>query len=317
MIYTVTLNPCLDYLVAVPDFRSGRVNRAGYESLMPGGKGINVAYALHILKEPSLALGFVAGFTGSEIERIMSKDGIPHDFLPLKTGFSRIDVQMVDAIESSINGIGPLATQEDIDALCEKLQNLQDGDTIVLSGSVPRGAKDNVYGEILRSVSHKDLYVVVDAKRPLLLRTLKYRPFLIKPNMQEMTDIFFQDMSSVSTDDIVRYMKTLQSMGARNILVSMGSAGALLLTEDGKIYHHSAMKGKVCNTVGCGDSMLAGFLSGFHKNHDMIEAFHLSLAAASANAFHDGRGTYEQIMRLNSILQNESADVFTVAEQDA
>ena len=247
----------------------------------------------------------------------MSKDGIPHDFLPLNTGFSRIDVQMVDAIESSINGIGPLATQEDIDALCEKLQNLQDGDTIVLSGSVPRGAKDNVYGEILRSVSHKDLYVVVDAKRPLLLHTLKYRPFLIKPNMQEMTDIFFQDMSSVSTDDIVRYMKTLQSMGARNILVSMGSAGALLLTEDGKIYHHSAMKGKVCNTVGCGDSMLAGFLSGFHKNHDMIEAFHLSLAAASANAFHDGRGTYEQIMRLNSILQNESADVFTVAEQDA
>lgn len=160
-----------------------------------------------------MALGFVAGFTGSEIERIMSKDGIPHDFLPLKTGFSRIDVQMVDAIESSINGIGPLATQEDIDALCEKLQNLQDGDTIVLSGSVPRGAKDNVYGEILRSVSHKDLYVVVDAKRPLLLHTLKYRPFLIKPNMQEMTDIFFQDMSSVSTDDIVRYMKTLQSMG--------------------------------------------------------------------------------------------------------
>ena len=159
MIYTVTLNPCLDYLVAVPDFKSGRVNRAGYERLMPGGKGINVAYAL--LKEPSLALGFVAGFTGSEIERIMSKDGIPHDFLPLNTGFSRIDVQMVDAIESSINGIGPLATQEDIDALCEKLQNLQDGDTIVLSGSVPRGAKDNVYGEILRSVSHKDLYVVV------------------------------------------------------------------------------------------------------------------------------------------------------------
>ena len=152
MIYTVTLNPCLDYLVAVPDFKSGRVNRAGYERLMPGGKGINVAYALHILQEPSLALGFVAGFTGSEIERIMSKDGIPHDFLPLNTGFSRIDVQMVDAIESSINGIGPLATQEDIDALCEKLQNLQDGDTIVLSGSVPRGAKDNVYGEILRSV---------------------------------------------------------------------------------------------------------------------------------------------------------------------
>lgn len=312
MIYTVTLNPCLDYLVAVPDFRSGRVNRARYESLMPGGKGINVAYALHILQEPSLALGFVAGFTGTEIERIMSRDEIPHDFFQLQTGFSRIDVQMVDAIESSINGIGPFATQEDIDALCEKLQSLEDGDTIVLSGSVPRGAKDNIYGEILRSVAHKDLYVVVDAKRPLLLHTLKYRPFLIKPNMQEMADIFFQDMSAVSTEDIVRYTKTLQSMGARNVLVSMGSAGALLLTEDGKIYHHSAMEGKVRNTVGCGDSMLAGFLAGFQKNHDLIEAFQLSLAAASANAFHDGRGTYTQIMRLHEILQNESADAFTV-----
>lgn len=312
MIYTVTLNPCLDYLVAVPDFKSGRVNRAGYESLMPGGKGINVAYALHILQEPSLALGFVAGFTGSEIERIMSKDEIPHDFLPLKTGFSRIDVQMVDSIESSIHGIGPLATQEDIDALCEKLQSLEDGDTIVISGSIPRGAKDNVYGEILRSVAHKDLYVVVDAKRPLLLHTLKYHPFLIKPNMQEMADIFFQDMSAVSIDDIVRYTKTLQSMGARNVLVSMGAAGALLLTEDGKIYHHSAMKGKVHNTVGCGDSMLAGFLAGFQKNHDMIEAFQLSLAAASANAFHDDRGTYAQIMHLNEVLQNESADAFTM-----
>lgn len=312
MIYTVTLNPCLDYLVAVPDFKSGRVNRAGYESLMPGGKGINVAYALHILQEPSLALGFVAGFTGSEIERIMSKDEIPHDFLPLKTGFSRIDVQMVDSIESSIHGIGPLATQKDIDTLCEKLQGLEDGDTIVISGSIPRGAKDNVYGEILRSVAHKDLYVVVDAKRPLLLHTLKYHPFLIKPNMQEMADIFFQDMSAVSIDDIVRYTKTLQSMGARNILVSMGAAGALLLTEDGKIYHHSAMKGKVHNTVGCGDSMLAGFLAGFQKNHDMIEAFQLSLAAASANAFHDDRGTYAQIMHLNEVLQNESADAFTM-----
>lgn len=306
MIYTVTLNPCLDYLVAVQNFQSGRVNRAGYERIMPGGKGINVSYVLNILKQDNLALGFVGGFTGAEIQRLMDKDGIRHNFVQLQNGSSRIDVQMVDGIESSIHGVGPLITQDDIDALCEQLQQLQDGDTLVLSGSVPRGARDTIYSDILRSVAHKDLYIVVDAKGPLLLNTLKYKPFLIKPNRQEMIDIFY--LNAENLDDIIRYAKNLQSMGARNVLVSLSADGAVLVTENGEIYRHSAMNGKVHNTVGCGDSMLAGFLVGYQQNHDMVEAFQLSLAAASANAFHDGRGTYEDIMDLLDVLHREIED---------
>lgn len=303
MIYTVTLNPCLDYLVAVHNFQSGHINRAGYERITPGGKGINVSYVLNILKEDNLALGFVGGFTGAEIERLMEKDGIQHNFVHLKHGNSRIDVQMLDGIESSIHGVGPRIRQEDIDTLCEQLQQLQDGDTLVLSGSVPRGARDTIYSDILRSVEHKDLYIVVDAKGPLLLNTLKCRPFLIKPNLQEMIDIFYLKIENM--DDIIRYAKNLQSMGARNVLVSLGADGAVLVTETGEIYRHSAMEGKVHNTVGCGDSMVAGFLSGYLKNHDMVQAFQLSLAAASANAFHDGRGTYEEIMDLLKVLHRE------------
>ncbi len=303
MIYTVTLNPCLDYIVAVPGFQSGCVNRAGYERIVPGGKGINVSYVLNILKQENLALGLVGGFTGAEIERLMAKDNIRHDFVHIQSGNSRIDVQMVDAIESSINGVGPLITQEDIDALCDKLQQLKDGDTLVISGSVPRGARDTIYSDILRSVSHKDLYLVVDAKGPLLLNTLKYKPFLIKPNQQEMIDIFYVKPGSV--DDIIRYAKTLQGMGARNVLVSLSAEGAVLVTETGEIYRHSAMEGKVHDTVGCGDSMLAGFLAGYHQNQDYVEAFLLSLAAASANAFHEGRGTYEDIMKLLDRLHRE------------
>ena len=303
MIYTVTLNPCLDHLVAVPGFQSGRVNRAKYERIVPGGKGINVSYVLNILDEKNLALGLVGGFTGAEIERLMTKDGIQHDFVHLPRGNSRIDVQMVDGIESSINGVGPLITQDDIDTLCEKLQHLQDGDTLVLSGSIPRGARDTVYGDILKTVEHKKLYIVVDAKGPLLLNTFKYKPFLIKPNRQEMIDIFFRNPDSI--DDIIHYAHTMQSMGARNVLVSLGAEGAILVTENGEVYRHSAMEGTIRNTVGCGDSMLAGFLAGYQKNHNMIEAFQLSLAAASANAFHDGRGTQEDIVHLYKILQNE------------
>ena len=303
MIYTVTLNPCLDHLVAVPGFQSGRVNRARYERIVPGGKGINVSYVLHMLRQENLALGLVGGFTGAEIERLMTKDGIQHDFVHLPKGNSRIDVQMVDGIESSINGVGPLITQDDIDALCEKLQLLEDGDILILSGSIPRGARDTVYGDILKTVAHKNIHVAVDAKGPLLLNTLKYHPFLIKPNRQEMVDIFFRNPDSI--DDIIHYAHSMQSMGARNVLVSLGADGAVLVTENGEVYRHSAMEGTVRITVGCGDSMLAGFITGYLPHHDMVEAFQLSLAAASANAFHEGRGTYEDTMHLLEVLQHE------------
>ena len=306
MIYTVTLNPCLDYIVSVPDFRAGRVNRAKFDRIIPGGKGINVSYVLNILREENLALGFVAGFTGDEIRRIMDRDGVNTNFVELKSGYSRIDVQMIVGIESSINGVGPKITQEDLDQLIEQLQALQDGDTLVLSGTTPRGARDTVYADLLATIADKDIDIVVDAKGPLLLNTLKYRPFLIKPNRQEIIDIFYAKPDSI--EDIIKYAKNLQSMGARNVLVSLSAEGAILITEDGEVYRHSAMQGEVRNTVGCGDSMLAGFLCGYAKNQDMVEAFQYSLAAASANAFQDGRGSYEDIQELLHILQNEMSD---------
>ena len=306
MIYTVTLNPCLDYIVSVPDFRAGRVNRAKFDRIIPGGKGINVSYALNILHEKNLALGFVAGFTGDEIRRIMDRDGVNNNFVELKSGYSRIDVQMILGLESSINGVGPKITQEDLDQLIEQLQVLEDGDTLVLSGTTPRGARDTVYADLLATIADKDIDIVVDAKGPLLLNTLKYRPFLIKPNRQEIIDIFYAKPDSI--EDIIKYAKNLQSMGARNVLVSLSSEGAILITEDGEVYRHSAMQGEVRNTVGCGDSMIAGFLCGYAKNQDMIEAFQYSLAAASANAFQDGRGSYEDIQNLLRILQNEMSD---------
>ena len=306
MIYTVTLNPCLDYIVSVPDFRAGRVNRAKFDRIIPGGKGINVSYVLNILHEENLALGFVAGFTGDEIRRIMDRDGVNNNFVELKSGYSRIDVQMILGLESSINGVGPKITQEDLDQLIEQLQALQDGDTLVLSGTTPRGARDTVYADLLATIADKDIDIVVDAKGPLLLNTLKYRPFLIKPNRQEIIDIFYAKPDSI--EDIIKYAKNLQSMGARNVLVSLSSEGAILITEDGEVYRHSAMQGEVRNTVGCGDSMIAGFLCGYAKNQDMIEAFQYSLAAASANAFQDGRGSYEDIQNLLRILQNEMSD---------
>ncbi len=307
MIYTVTLNPCLDYIVSVPDFRSGRVNRAKYDRITPGGKGINVSYVLNILKEENLALGFVSGFTGDEICRLMDCDGIKNDFIKLNSKrCSRIDVQMLHGIESSINGVGPKITPEDIDKLCQQLQNLTENDTLVLSGSVPLGARDTIYGDIINTVKEKNPMIIVDAKGPLLLNTLKYHPFLIKPNRQEIIDIFYAAPDSI--DDIIRYAKNLQTMGARNVLVSLSADGSILITEEGEIYRHSSMEGEIGNTVGCGDSMIAGFISGYSKNHDMIEAFRYSIAAASANAFNEGRGSYEEIQQLLDILKRESEE---------
>ena len=306
MIYTVTLNPCLDYIVSVPEFCSGRTNRAKFDRLIPGGKGINVSYALNILKEPNLALGFIAGFTGEELCRLMDRDGVRNNFITLedKNSYSRIDVQMIHGLESSINGVGPKVTQNDLDKLTEQLQALEDGDTLVLSGAIPRGTRDTVYADLLQTVQHKDLNIVVDAKGPLLLNTLKYHPFLIKPNRQEIVDIFYADPNSI--DDIIRYAKGLQSMGARNVLVSLSAEGAILVTETGEVYRHSAMRGEVVNTVSCGDSMVAGFLTGYARsNNDIIEAFLYSIAAASANAFNEGRGTHDEVCALLAQLQSE------------
>lgn len=297
MIYTVTLNPCLDYIIDVPGFRSGRVNRVTQEKLIPGGKGINVSYALHILQEETLALGFTAGFTGQEIERLMTNHGIRHQFVRLGCGNSRIDVHMTDREESAINGLGPTASQQDLEHLVDSLQMLDHGDTLVLSGAALGGVRDTIYGDLLHCLPRdKDIQVVVDAKGPLLLNTLRYHPFLIKPNRQEIIDIFFLQPDSL--DGIIHYAENLQTMGARNVLVSLSEEGAILLTENGEVYYHDAIHdGEVKNTVGCGDTMVAGFLSGYNRKHDLLDAFRLSLAAATSKAFHEGRGDYGDMMR--------------------
>ncbi|MGN1030587.1 MAG: 1-phosphofructokinase family hexose kinase [Butyricicoccaceae bacterium] len=304
MIYTVTLNPCIDYHVRMKPLRVGRVNRVQEESIRVGGNGINVSYVLNTLKMENKALSIVAGFTGEEICRLLVVDGIEHEYIWLDQGSSRINMQIRNGEDTSINGLGPTVTDKDIERIIRLLDQVQDGDTVVLAGAVPAGARDTVYADILSALQDRDLRIVVDAKRSLLLNTLKYRPFLIKPNQQELADIFF--LSSDNVDDLVRQAKSLQSMGARNVLISMGANGSLLVTEDGQVLSHSAMDGTVRNTVGCGDSMIAGFLSGCDRSDgNLVDAYRMAIAAGSANAFSEGRGTYEEIMKLHRILNKE------------
>lgn len=304
MIYTVTLNPCIDYHVRVEELQVGRVNRVQEESIRVGGNGINVSYVLSTLKAENKAMSIVAGFTGEEICRLLVRDGIEHEYIRLDQGDSRINIQIRNGADSSINGLGPTVTDEDIARVIEMLKQVKDGDTLVLAGAVPVGVRDTVYAEILAALQDRDLRIVVDAKRPLLLNTLKYRPFLIKPNRRELADIFY--LQSDSADDLERQARTLQNMGARNVLISMGEKGSLLVTESGQVLRRSAMKGKPRNTVGCGDSMIAGFLTGYDRSGgDLVDAFRMAIAAASANAFSDGRGSYEDIMKLHRILLKE------------
>lgn len=304
MIYTVTLNPCIDYHVRVDELQAGCVNRVQEESIRVGGNGINVSYVLNMLKVENKALSIVAGFTGEEICRLLVRDGVEHEYIRLDAGDSRINVQIRNGVDSSINGLGPTVMEKDIARVIQMLEQVKDGDTVVFAGAVPVGVRDTVYADILEALQDRDLRIVVDAKRPLLLNTLKYRPFLIKPNRRELADIFY--LQSDSTEDFVRQAKALQTMGARHVLISMGDQGSVLVTESGQVLRRSAMKGKVRNTVGCGDSMIAGFLTGYDRSEgDVVEAFRMAIAAASANAFSEGRGTYEEIMKLHRVLLKE------------
>ena len=303
MIYTVTFNPSLDYIVSVENFKLGLTNRTSSELLLPGGKGINVSTVLMNLGIESTALGFIAGFTGDEVVRRLEQMGVKNGFIRIPDGFTRINLKLKSIDGTEVNGQGPKIGKEKVEQLMEQLDELKEGDVLFLSGSIPASMPSDAYQKIMERLKDKGIHIVVDATEDLLMNVLPYHPFLIKPNLQEMIDIFYLDVENM--DDIIRYAKNLQNMGARNVLVSLGADGAVLVTETGEIYRHSAMSGKVHNTVGCGDSMLAGFLVGYQQNHDMVQAFQLSLAAASANAFHDGRGTYEDIMDLLDILHRE------------
>lgn len=300
MIYTVTFNPALDYVVRVQDFTPGAVNRTCSEHIFYGGKGINVSAVLATLGFESTALGFIAGFTGDEIERGVKTLGFQSDFIRVKEGMSRINVKLKSNEESEINGMGPRITAEDVKGLFDKLEQLKEGDVLVLSGSIPASMDDRIYETIMAKLSGRGIRVVVDAEKGLLLNVLKYHPFLIKPNNHELGQMFGRMLKT--EEEIAEHARRLQDMGAGNVLISMAGDGALLVAETGELYRLGVARGTVKNSVGAGDSMVAGFLAGFLQNGDYEHALKLGTAAGGATAFSDGLGVKSEIMKLYETL---------------
>lgn len=293
MIYTVTFNPSLDYIVSVDNFTLGMTNRTSSELMLPGGKGINVSILLKNLEMDNTALGFVAGFVGDEIVRGLETDGISPDFIKLLHGNSRINLKLKNIDGTEINGQGPDIGSEQVQLLMERLDALAAGDVLVLAGSIPSSMPDDIYQQIMKRLSGRDITIAVDATRDLLLNVLTYKPFLIKPNHHELGEIF--DVTLSEWEDVIPYAKKLQERGARNVLVSMGGKGAVLLAENGEILAGEASKGQIKNTVGAGDSMVAGFLAGWLKENSYEEAFRMGLAAGGATACSEKLATKQEI----------------------
>ena len=295
MIYTVTFNPAIDYIVHTGTMQVGQVNRSQGEELYFGGKGINVSFVLHELGLPSKALGFVAGFTGAAIEAGIQEQGIATDFVHLNSGFSRINVKIKSGEETELNGQGPNISEAAVAELFEKLNQLQDGDVLILAGSIPNTMPADSYEKILSHLSDKKIKVVVDATKDLLLKVLPYHPFLIKPNNHELGELFGVTLHSI--EEIATYAKKLQEMGAQNVLISMAGDGALLIDETGKQHVCGVCKGTVKNSVGAGDSMVAGFVAG-SMHGDYEAALKLGTAAGGATAFSEGLAQRAEIERL-------------------
>lgn len=296
MIYTVTFNPAIDYVVRVEEFSLGQVNRSSREEVQFGGKGINVSVMLRHLGIDSCALGFLAGFTGKAIEDGLHRMGVDTDFIHLPQGMTRINVKLKAKEETEINGQGPAISREDLQRLFQQIQSLKQGDTLVLAGSIPQSLPDDVYEKIMQDLVGKGIRVVVDATRDLLCNVLKYQPFLIKPNHIELGEIF--DRTLHSDEEIRECALLLQQRGARNVLVSMAGDGAILLDETGAFHKIAAPKGKVKNSVGAGDSMVAGFLAGYLQSRDYETALRTGAAAGSATAFSEGLAQRDEVQSL-------------------
>ena len=296
MIYTITFNPVIDYIVSVENYKSGIVNRAASEKILAGGKGINVSTVLKNLGHDNTALGFTAGFTGDEIRRILDTMGVKTDFIHLDTGMTRINVKLKCDEETEINGIGPEISDSALNELYTKLDKLQDGDILVLAGSIPSSLPESVYCDIMARLKDKDLKIIVDATRDLLVNVLEYNPFLIKPNNHELGEIFGKELKTDT--EIIQCAKQLQDKGARNVLVSMAGDGAIMLTENGEIIKSQPPKGKVVNSTGAGDSMVAGFVAGFLESNDYKTAFLMGLSAGSASAFSENLATGDEVRTL-------------------
>ena len=296
MIYTVTFNPSLDYIVTVNDFTCGIVNRTKDELIFPGGKGINVSMVLKNLGYESTALGFHAGFTGEALEKMLQEKGIITDFIPVTKGMTRINVKLRSGQETEINGQGPAIETADIEKLYKKLDTLQDGDVLVLAGSIPDVMPDSIYMDIMKHLSDKKLKIVVDATKNLLVNVLPYHPFLVKPNNHELGEIFGVEIKD--KQEAISYAKKLQELGAKNVLVSMAGAGAAFVAEDGNTFQAEAPSGKVRNSVGAGDSMVAGFLAGYLEKNSFAEAFRMGVCAGSASAFSEELATKAEVIDL-------------------
>lgn len=297
MIYTVTFNPSLDYIVRLDSFTAGEINRVNYEQVLGGGKGINVSIVLGNLGHESTALGFTAGFTGEEIKRQLDGFGVKHDFVQLPEGFTRINVKVKADKETEINGQGPDISEAKREELFEKLDKLSEGDTLVLAGSIPKTLPDDIYEKIMARLEGRGIRIIVDAEKKLLLNVLKYHPFLIKPNNHELGDMF--GVKLTTDEEIITYAKKLQEKGAQNVLISMAGDGAILLTADGKHYKSPAPKGKLINSVGAGDSMVAGFITGYIESQgDFETAFHIGVATGSASAFSENLATRPEVEAL-------------------
>lgn len=297
MIYTVTFNPSLDYIVRMDSFATGEINRVNYEQVLAGGKGINVSIVLKNLGQNNTALGFLAGFTGEEIKRQLHEFGVTNDFVQLNQGFSRINVKAKAENETEINGQGPDIDKAKLEELFTKLDQLQADDTLVLAGSIPKTLPDDIYQQIMARLNGKGIRIIVDAEKKLLLNVLQYHPFLIKPNNHELGDMF--GVTLTTDAEIIEYAKKLQAKGAQNVLISMAGDGAILLTTDGTTYKCPAPKGKLVNSVGAGDSMVAGFITGFNESAgDFKTAFHMGVATGSASAFSDNLATRPEVEAL-------------------
>ncbi len=300
MIYTVTFNPSLDYIVSMNGFELGRTNRTTGEQMFPGGKGINVSIVLGNLGIENTALGFTAGFTGEQIEREVQKIGLRTDFIHIEEGFSRINVKLKDYDGTEINGMGPEIGKMHVKELFGKLDRLGAGDILVLAGSIPKSLPDSIYGDILGRLQDKGVLFVVDATKDLLLNVLQYKPFLIKPNNYELGEIY--DVTLETREEVVPYARKLQEKGARNVLVSMSGQGAVLVDEKNAVHTLAAPQGKLVNAVGAGDSMVAGFVAGWTKQQDYDYAFRMGIAAGSASAFSELLATRQEIEQVYETL---------------
>ena len=296
MIYTVTFNPSLDYTIRIKNFEVGTLNRTNYEEIRVGGKGVNVSIVLTSLGVENIALGFIAGFTGDQIESGMQQLGCKTEFIRLPQGFSRINIKLQDETETEMNGMGPAVSISECERFMMNIKRLKPGDTLVLSGSIPSSMPQDMYEQILDAVDTDKIRVVVDASSNLLRRTLAYHPFLIKPNLIELGELFGRSL--IDYDDIVGCAKHLQEEGARNVLVSMGSAGAILVTDEGQVFSAPAPSGDLVDSIGAGDAMVAGFLAGYLERNSMVDGFAKGLAAGSATAYKQGLATREEIIAI-------------------